>query len=558
MLDENCDCTRTKAVSRSAKNHLSHSLDSIESGDLSYCVPESNLTERKTLNRRRRGRLLNVELTANELNCFDLTLHTVLTREETMEMIVPDACPDIATLLDTDAVPNLQSKECGEGCLTLSGVAVCHLLYQPEGGGVRQLRAEIPFQFATELDAFQPQTKCVILPCVSLAETRVMNPRKVLIKVELCFTVTAYEPTQLCCCREIPECDALGIEQRTERRRGSFAVHIGERPFTYEDEVQIPSSKPAMRELLRVRAQAFCSEARMIGGKLVFKGGSKLRALYLSEDGQLCTAEFELPFSQVAEVGLVSENASFQLELTVVRCVAEQSDAEGRYINVTLELTAQVVIREEQELEVVTDAYSIRGIGTPSFLPYQLPRVLEQGSRRQTAHEMLETAASAQEICDARAYVGQVRQVGGALSAELRVVVLYQTEEHSYSALTRQMQVKCACECGEGQRCIGVGVLSDVSATAMSGGVEVRLNVDFHVLAMDSVRFYSLSAFELDNEQPLNEEHTPSVVLRQVTEGETLWEIAKAYRTTRSEIEQANSLSAEPTAGQMLLIPRKR
>ena len=42
-------------------------------------------------------------------------------------------------------------------------------------------------------------------------------------------------------------------------------------------------------------------------------------------------------------------------------------------------------------------------------------------------------------------------------------------------------------------------------------------------------------------------------------EGESLWDIAKAYATTISEIRQANGMeeeSAEP--GQLLLIPHKR
>ena len=53
---------------------------------------------------------------------------------------------------------------------------------------------------------------------------------------------------------------------------------------------------------------------------------------------------------------------------------------------------------------------------------------------------------------------------------------------------------------------------------------------------------------------------TPSLVLRMLKKGESLWNLAKQYRTTVEEILKANELTEEAAAagGQMLLIPRKR
>ena len=46
----------------------------------------------------------------------------------------------------------------------------------------------------------------------------------------------------------------------------------------------------------------------------------------------------------------------------------------------------------------------------------------------------------------------------------------------------------------------------------------------------------------------------PSLVLQRA-EGQTLWEIAKATGSTVAAIRNANGLTQEPDAGQMLLIP---
>ncbi len=68
-----------------------------------------------------------------------------------------------------------------------------------------------------------------------------------------------------------------------------------------------------------------------------------------------------------------------------------------------------------------------------------------------------------------------------------------------------------------------------------------------------------LSAFLLDTDSVCDRSHQPSVILRQVGAGETLWDIAKAHLTTMEEIRQANAMDTERTEeGQLLLIPKKR
>ena len=52
----------------------------------------------------------------------------------------------------------------------------------------------------------------------------------------------------------------------------------------------------------------------------------------------------------------------------------------------------------------------------------------------------------------------------------------------------------------------------------------------------------------------------PALVLRAMKPGERLWDLAKAYRTTVTEILSANEMADESSAcaGGMLLIPRRR
>lgn len=502
---------------------------------------------------------LNAKLCRTDLSCWEQTLHTTLSREETMEMIVPDACRDILELLDTRSRVELRRWECGEGSLSLSGRVCCAILFRPEGEEcVERLRAELPLQFTAELEGITPQSRCLLTPRVALAETRTINPRKVHIRVVLAIEVTVYAPSVVTWATELEDRQALGIEVRESTASGSFVRAVVQRPFSCTESVQIPGSRPPMAELLSVQARAFDSEARLVGEKLIFKGASLIHLLYRTEEGELATADFELPFSQIAQVGETADGASFQLDLQVTAVEAREGLPEGRGIELELELLAQLLVRERRELKFLSDAYALRGRGTPEFAQCPLPELLEQGSRRGSLREQMDTAEPIAQVCEVRVTPLQTRLVGGELCAELRVQLLCRTESGGWCTLSRSLQATCPVTVPEGAAVLAVCTVPEADAVPGAGGVELRLGTEFQLLIQRQRALRSLSGFTLEEETE-EEGEQPSIVLRKLGDGESLWDLARTYRTTQREIEQANGLSGEkPVAGKMLLIPRRR
>lgn len=502
---------------------------------------------------------MNVKLSQTELKCWTQTLHTTLSREETMEMIVPDACGDIAEILDTHAAAELLRRECAQGSLSLSGRVCCAILYRPEGnGGVDRLRAELPVQFTAELEGVSEQSRCLLTPRVALAETRTINPRKVLIRVVLAVELTVYDPVTLTWGTSLEDQEGVGIQVRESSAEGCFVRAVVQRPFSCAESVQIPSSRPPMAELLSTQVRSFDSEARLVGEKLIFKGASLVHLLYRTEEGELATADFELPFSQIAQVGETEEGASFQLDVQVTAAQARECSPESRGVELELELLAQLVVRERRELRFLSDAYCLRGQGRAEFAQCTLPQLLEQGSRRVNCREQLDAPEGVSQVCEVRVTPLQTRLVGGELCAELRAQLLCRTQSESWIALVRSLQVTCGVEAPEDVLVQGSCTVTEADASPNPEGVELRLGVQFQFLRQQERQLRTLCGFTLEEESE-EEGEMPSIVLRQLSRGESLWDVAKAYRTTQAEIEQANGLAGEaPTAGRMLLIPRRR
>ena len=64
---------------------------------------------------------MELELERTPLDGFTAVLDTAVAQEETMESIVPDACPDLLGICDTEGVVCHHRKAAVEGRVELSG-----------------------------------------------------------------------------------------------------------------------------------------------------------------------------------------------------------------------------------------------------------------------------------------------------------------------------------------------------------------------------------------------------------------------------------------------------
>ena len=66
-----------------------------------------------------------------EMICsYDTVADVTLCQEETLESIVPDACPDIERIVDVCGQATLSGKQAGSGAATVSGMVRVSVLYR--------------------------------------------------------------------------------------------------------------------------------------------------------------------------------------------------------------------------------------------------------------------------------------------------------------------------------------------------------------------------------------------------------------------------------------------
>ncbi|WP_300270217.1 DUF3794 and LysM peptidoglycan-binding domain-containing protein [uncultured Flavonifractor sp.] len=508
---------------------------------------------------------MELELERTALDGFHTVLDAAVAQEETVESIVPDACPDLLEVCDTEGVVCLHRKEAMEGRVELSGTIHALLLCQPDGEvGLRRLEVDLPFTCTADGPDITPGCRVVAQPRLRGADARLVNPRKVLVRADLAVDVQVFAPVTDWAPASVPEAAQAGVEQLSQSCNTCVTVCVQEKPFPFSDELTLPGSRPEAEALLKWRVSLDCGEAKVIGSKLIFKGSARLQVLYRCADGGLSTGEFELPISQLMEVSGAGEEAMCQVGLILTDLSCELDDGDGRTISVSMGLLAQAAIREERRFQLLTDVYSTLYQLDTETRTMDLSRVADRGEREVAVRELLETGVAPQDVLDAYVTMGDVSQSREgervSLAVQVNVHLLCRTESGEMTAVTRTIPVSCPVELPEGARCsCRCSCTAPVYAAPASGGAEVRFPVRFAWLALTGSKAAAVSALSFDENSPIDHTGQPSIVLRMVSGGERLWDIAKAYCTTARDVMQANALEEEELPdGQLLLIPRKR
>lgn len=518
--------------------------------------------------RERKEAFMELELKKACLDAYETGGELVVTQEETAETIVPDYCPDIARIIETEGTVCLHSREVRDGRAEVSGTLRVTVLYTPDGeGGVRTLEFAMPF--TVESDG-RGLPNCVCLTAdteVELLESRMLNPRKIFTHCRLVTRLTGYQKAPLTFCTDVEAEESLCLEKRQEQQHAVLLTHIAEKDFTFTDSMNLSPGREGAAELLTSQVSSSVTETKVVGNKLILKGMFTVTLLYRTAEGQCCSTAGELPFSQIMEAEGAEEGAgaSVQLQLTGADFQIDGDDPEGRQIAVTLYLHATALLRREQELTLLSDLYSTAYDLSYEASPLNLTALCESMSRRQTVREVLEIGVVAETILALRVSCAPVSVTREGEAAVLRTAAtiraLYLDEGGVPLVAERSVDVSCQLELPEDCRISARAVCpEEIQGTLGDRGIEVRFPVEFRVEAAVRVKRVCVNTVKVDTDTPRDLSGAPSLVLRCLGCQESPWDLAKACNTTIPVILAANQLESEADIprDQLLLIPRKR
>lgn len=493
-----------------------------------------------------------LELKFREITACQAVDDLVVTHEESMETAIPEYCPDLARVVDTVGQIRLREKKLSEGKLTIGGNVRVSVLYtSEESPGLRSLTLSLPFSCKVD-----DKRDCGMISLDSrllLLEVKVLGSRKLYVRALIEFRVHGWRKVsrKICYGADNPE----GIQVLRQQTDLSLMTDIMERECSVAQEVPLDDAGDAP-DLLMDRIFLRVNSCQQFGNKLVVKGDAMLSLLCRGDN--LESRQITLPFSQIIDGEDLPEDGVFCCTPKVMEHEVHPVRTEnGNGFGVTIRICMVIQTYQMCQIVYVSDLYSTRNELRTHSETTGIPISQQPEDLRRDTAQRLEGAGAFVYLTEADCTQGELSTVDGdrpVLRSTVHLKLLYLDESGTPVIAERSAEVSG--ELGQIPTSYQTCVESE-SWQRVGNGFEVRVPVTFRVQQTGEKELTALNSCQVLGE--IDRTKMPSLILRRMEEGETLWDLAKLCRTEEQAILAANGLEQESDiSSQMLLIPKIR
>ena len=514
---------------------------------------------------------MQIDFKKETLPVSELNWHQTIPLLVEGDVIVPDIKPDIGEILLTEATPAITYEEASGNQLNFSGNIALRIVYLPEesGSGPKSIETSFAFKESFTLPA-ETLSNIHIKAVTKHIEFSLINSRKLNVKVILGINGRGFLKKEWELLTDVGEDCPLKIRKKNISTYQVVADTKSDIMIT--ETLELPPTKPEIEEIIKLDVKAVKGDCKITDGRILLKGGLMINTLYCSTDGEegLQRTEHELLFSEIKEIEGLTENCLCNVNYSVKKVfysVKEDGDGEDRIIALDVVLQADIIASCTHDITVIDDCYSTVGESLVETRPILLDELLSEGVSQKNIKEILtvpENVPMAGAVyslqCMPQIQEIKIEQDKLVLCGNLTAFVLYgcvDAEHPMYSLVgefnfehivpVEGVNEQTLCECSVTEQ----GVSFTLNAASE---IELRCVLEFYVRAVAKREITFITGCEIAEES--TEAPHRSMVIYFAQQNDTLWDVAKHYKTDQEKIIQLNKLENKNLLpGQKILIP---
>lgn len=478
-------------------------------------------------------------------------------RDFTAETIVPDAMPDVASVVDADGIITLRSKETEAGAVTLAASVSVWVMYVPEGGGALQsLNMTLPAELRADAPGADTDCRTVARLRIRSLDARALNSRKLSVRADVDCEASVYQRKSLVLPSALEEGDGT-VHILPGAASMVTVADVREKTFVITDEYPLPPGCGGVERLLSQRAEATVEDIKYASGKVVFRGRIRAGLIFAGAEGKVFAGRYETEYSQIMEVDVQDPDVTAEVSLQLTGAyfdLPERQDGDGR-VTAEVHLVAQTVCRRLGQVGYIADIYSNRTVLEGEREAIALVSAARPVSMRQTVTGTAELMGGAGEILALSATVGGVTVEAETVKTAVNIRLITAQDSGGYSAARCRLTAEFTTDLPEGTELINVSVAAaEVYAAGAGSEADVRATLQMDATAVTRSTLAAVTAVHEDPEAFAALPPAPSATLVRVEPGADMWAVAKRYRSTVEAIAAANG---EKRSG-LLLIPKAK
>ncbi len=487
------------------------------------------------------------------------------------DIIVPDVCPDIKKILEVSGYISVNEKSLLGGKVYVQGTVYMTVLYAPDGethNKVKSLNTSQPFSHSIDTGH---QADDIILNTDIEAESynySLINSRKINLRCTIGINIKLSENKfyEIASAEDLPS----DICAKTEKLCLCNAPVSAENRVVITNQLELASNNPSISEILKATVVPEALELTVMENSAHAKGQAKVCFLYTSyDDGSLHSSEYLLPFEEDFDIPGLEEDMEAEIDYQLSDLhheIRDDSDGEPRLFGIEIGLSAHLRGIKIQEPEIIRDAYTLSGTTNCISNPIKLEQLVSNTTAQlthKTSIKIPEHLPEIAKICDISisASVDRISVEKGetTVSGHIKSNILYTTTDENYPLCAfsdiSEFNHTIPSSATEESLICEAKIFTEHTSYTMNnpGSIDIRAVLGLNVRSFTESTICPI--IDIEQEEYEECEKKPSICIFFVQKGDTLWNIAKKYKTTVEKLKENNNLTSDHlSVGQQIRI----
>lgn len=486
------------------------------------------------------------------------------------EAVVPDKKSDVYDIVKTEGYIAIKKIEVADGKILCRGTFNYNVIYiADDKSTVSNVDGKIDINEVIEKDNISQDMEYMLFPEVEHIDCTILNERKIRVGALMNVRGSLFEKHRLDIVKDVSQVEA--IQKHRKEINYQDIVGIEKSESVIRDTININTEE--IQSIISLNPYAKIKESRVTDNKVIVGGVVEINPLACTYDGELVELDrVGIDFTQFIEVpgacdGMIEESLLSMVDFNYI--FKQNSESNTGMLDVDCTVSCKVKVTDEITREVLQDAYSPQKMIKFDHRVIEVNKTLSSGTETFVVREGIRNENDDIQIKDIvsvcpsisieNSYVEDDKSV---IQGVIKMDILYVPVEGLRLVYKISEEIPF-------EHDVTIEKLSDTSTVFNKVSIEkleVDLNRDQIDINIKVKRFTEAIDKKSESFIIKGEDHgaydlskAPSIIVYICKEGDNLWNIAKKYNTTESEIAELNEMKPEENIkpGKCLILEKK-
>ena len=464
------------------------------------------------------------------------------------DIVLPDNKPDIIQIQADNSNIYISKKEMVDNKYKIEGGIQTRINYLTSDGNNCILKIEEKFEEIFEIKDMNED--CFITDKIKNMITNILivNERKIHFKAEIEYCIDANMKNT--------EEFISGIETDNKMQLltqskciNTFIGH-GESKISVKEKIQFQNEHEPI-EILKFDYEINNIEKKISYNKILVKADCCIKLVYQTSKGKTNSYSKNIPLMGFVDVENVNDSNTIDIEFNL-RKIDINENSVSPEVDIEIEFNLISDIYQENKIDLLDDLYDLNY----ETLITKRNINVENGIKRLILNKKIEhkyIIEDVNQIFSTQIEIINIEKINSEIEVEIKAIYLYNTfENQNINKKEEKFKVTLKLE----------NELSDPIVEILNKKVDIL--PDSSVLTSFDINVYNNSSEELTviDDIKFNEnerDNSYSMIIYFVKPGDTIWKIAKKFKSTIEEIVKVNQIEDENmiNVGEKLFIPRE-